>query len=67
MEREFWTVVELAAMFDYDPETIMRRARSGELPAFKFGKNWYFPKAEVSALIRELSSTRHLRRNKEKQ
>ena len=44
-------VDELAAFFGCSREKIKRRARSGELPAFKFGKAWYMREQDLRAFI----------------
>lgn len=41
------TVAEVARYFRCDPETVKRQARHGALPAFKFGKFWYFRRSEI--------------------
>ena len=33
---------DIAELFNCSREKVKRMARSGELPAFKFGKRWYF-------------------------
>jgi excisionase family DNA binding protein len=45
------TVAEVAEFFRCDPETIKRQARRGKLPAFKFGKFWYFRLADIDRMI----------------
>jgi excisionase family DNA binding protein len=44
-------VDELAAFFGCSREKIKRRARSGELPAFKFGKTWYMREQDLRSFI----------------
>lgn len=64
MEREFLSVAEVAAMFQCYPETVKRMARRGELPAFKFGKHWFFPKIElIQQLLDWMKNRRRLRRD----
>ncbi len=36
------------------PETVKRRARSGEIPGMKFGKVWRFRASGLEAYIRNL-------------
>jgi len=50
-QSQFLTVREVAQLFRCDPETVKRRARSRELPGFKFGKNWYFRLRDIDAMI----------------
>lgn len=44
-------VSELAAYFRCDPETVKRRARTGKLPGFKFGKSWFFRWQDINGMI----------------
>jgi helix-turn-helix protein len=44
-------VEELAAFFDCSTEKIKRRARAGELPAFKFGKSWFVRQRDLEIYI----------------
>jgi excisionase family DNA binding protein len=50
-------VDELAKIFDCSRESIKRKARAGELPAFKLGKFWYVREEDLE---QHLSSTVHL-------
>jgi excisionase family DNA binding protein len=65
MDREFLTADELAAIFSCHCETVKRMARTGQLPGFKFGRRWFFPKTQLNDLLARLSSASHLRRDKE--
>jgi excisionase family DNA binding protein len=65
MDREFLTADELAAIFSCHCETVKRMARAGTIPAFKFGRRWFFSKSALADLPRRLSSGSHLRRDKE--
>lgn len=38
---------EAAALLDCEPSTVQDKARSGELPAVKFGRSWRFPRAAL--------------------
>ena len=66
MLDEFLTVQDLCTTFHCCDETIMRMARSGALPGFKFGRCWFFRKNEVMEALPRLSSRRHLHRDKKK-
>jgi excisionase family DNA binding protein len=44
-------VDELAVFFNCSTEKIKRRARAGELPAFKFGKSWFVRERDLAAYI----------------
>ena len=59
-------VAELAKIFHCSTESIKRKARSGELPAFKFGKFWYVREADLEQyLATTVHSNGHLRRDQE--
>ena len=45
--REYLTADEVAAYLGISPETVRRLARSGELPAQRYGKLWRFDPAVV--------------------
>jgi excisionase family DNA binding protein len=45
------TVSEVAEFFGCGPEKVKRQARSGKLPGFKFGKHWYFRRADLDRMI----------------
>jgi excisionase family DNA binding protein len=45
------TVADVAEFFGCNRETVKRRARSGALPAFKFGKSWYFRRSDIDRAI----------------
>lgn len=49
------TTQEVAEWFGVNPMTIYRKAKKGELPAIKFGKQWLFPEDVLEAWIREKS------------
>ena len=44
-------VDELAAFFNCSKAKVKRRARSGELPAFKFGKSWFVREHDLELYI----------------
>lgn len=44
-------VDELALFFGCSTEKIKRMARSGELPAFKFGKTWFIREQDLEAYM----------------
>lgn len=44
--------VEVAKILDCEPRTVQEKARTGELPAVKFGRSWRFPR---EALLRKLN------------
>lgn len=57
----FMTVGDLAMLFHCDPETVKRRARSGHLPGFKFGKTWLFRPRDIEAMIDNAIGAAHRR------
>lgn len=38
---------EVAGILDCEPSTVQEKARSGELPAVKFGRSWRFPRTAL--------------------
>lgn len=53
-------VDELAAFFGCSTEKIKRRARTRDLPAFKFGKSWYVREEDLHRYIQcAVESTRN--------
>lgn len=56
-------VDDLAVFFNCSAEKIRRLARSGELPAFKFGKTWFIREQDLEAyMTRAARSKRDSRR-----
>jgi excisionase family DNA binding protein len=47
------TVGEIAEYLSLDPQTVSRKAQSGELPAFKVGNRWRFDREDIDKWIRE--------------
>lgn len=47
------TTQEVAEWFGVNPMTIYRKAKKGELPAIKFGKQWLFPEDALRTWIEE--------------
>ena len=43
-------VAEVAAELDVSETVVRAAARSGQLPAFKVGREWRFPKCKIDAL-----------------
>lgn len=44
---------EVAKLLDCEPRTVQEKARTGQLPAIKFGRSWRFPK---DALLQALNN-----------
>lgn len=47
MDGEFYTVKELANYLKVHPRTILNHIRSGDIRAFKIGKDWRVPKESL--------------------
>jgi excisionase family DNA binding protein len=57
---------DVAELFKCSREKVKRMARSGELPAFKFGKHWYIRRDDLERFLEErVELKRHLRRIQE--
>ena len=57
---------DIAELFHCSREKVKRMARSGELPAFKFGKRWYVLRDDLEHFLSDkVESNRHLRRIQE--
>ena len=64
--RSVLDVIEVAAIFKCSREKIKRMARRGEIPAFKFGKQWYVRREDLERfLAARVECTGHLRRIQE--
>ena len=48
----FLVIDEAAAFLHMSPETLRRKAKSGEAPAAKLGKNWIFFKEDLIKYVR---------------
>lgn len=46
---------EVATLLDCDVRTVQEKARTGELPAIKFGRSWRFPKTALLHVLNELA------------
>ena len=53
MAGRIMTVGEIAEYLSLDPQTVSRKAQSGELPAFKVGNRWRFDKEDIDRWIRD--------------
>ena len=47
LERDFYTLQDVADLLGFHYNTIRRMVKSGELPAVKFGKAWRVRKADL--------------------
>jgi len=50
---ESYTVDEVAEALKLHPYTVRRLCREKRVPAFKFGGQWRFNKADIDALAKE--------------
>lgn len=57
------TTQEVAEWFGVNPMTIYRKAKKGELPAIKFGKQWLFPEDALNDWIKENTSPKQRAKN----
>lgn len=46
---------EVAQLLDCEPRTVQEKARTGELPAVKFGRSWRFPRSALLQSLHELA------------
>ena len=64
--RNVLDIGDIAKLFNCSREKVKRMARSGELPAFKFGKRWYVLRNDLERFLSDkVESSRHLRRIQE--
>lgn len=54
------TINEVAKLFSLNPMTIYRKARSGDIPAIKFGKSWRIPEDELATWIKSKTGNKQL-------
>lgn len=47
LDRDFFTVYEVADLLGFHWQTIRRMIKSGELPAKKYGREWRIRKADL--------------------
>lgn len=65
-EKSVLDIHDLAEVFGCSTEKIKRMARSGELPAFKFGRTWFVTPNDLERfLANRVESNGHLRRIQE--
>lgn len=59
-------MADVAELFKCSREKVKRMARSGELPAFKFGKHWYIRRDDLEHFLADRVELKgHLRRIQE--
>ena len=47
------TVLEMARYLGVTPDTVYRKARTGEIPGIKLGRVWRFPQYIIDEWLRE--------------
>lgn len=61
-QKDVLDIGDIAELFGCSREKVKRMARSGELPAFKFGKSWYVRQHDLERFLADkVESNRHLR------
>jgi excisionase family DNA binding protein len=53
MERDIWTVKQVAFYLRVNPKTVYELVNSGELPGFKVGGSWRFKRADINQWVDE--------------
>ena len=53
MERDIWTVKQVAFYLRINPKTVYELLNSGELPGFKVGGSWRFKRADIKQWVDE--------------
>lgn len=59
MGTEVMTVSEVADYLRINPQTVYRKAKTGELPALRIGRSIRFRKAELDEWLKSLSHSAH--------
>lgn len=49
LDRDFFTIYEVADLLGFHWQTIRKMIKSGELPAKKYGASWRIRKADLEA------------------
>jgi excisionase family DNA binding protein len=60
MKTEVMTVSEVAEYLRLNPQTVYRKAKTGELPAVRIGRAIRFRRAELDAWLKAVSVAAHL-------
>jgi excisionase family DNA binding protein len=65
-DKAVFDMADVAELFKCSREKVKRMARSGELPAFKFGKRWYIRQDDLEHFLAgRVELKGHLRRIQE--
>ncbi len=64
MERDIWTVKQVAFYLRVNPKTVYELVNSGELPGFKVGGSWRFKKTDIKQWVDEKKNlcSRHVKK-----
>lgn len=46
-DDDYLTTSEVAELLDIHPVSVRRKARNGDLPAMKLGRDWFYPRTEL--------------------
>lgn len=49
LQRDFYTIYEVAELLGFHHQTVRRMIKAGELPAKQFGRVWRIRKADLEA------------------
>jgi excisionase family DNA binding protein len=55
-EARFLTTAEVAAILKLHPQVLLRKLQSGEIPAYKIGKDWRIEEAELKGWLDSVSN-----------
>lgn len=53
--NDILNAAEVAEMLDCDERTVQEKARTGELPAVKFGRSWRFPRVALLQVLNDMA------------
>lgn len=51
LDKEFFSVYEVAEMLGFHHNTIRRMIKNGELPAHRFGNQWRISRVDLEELV----------------
>jgi excisionase family DNA binding protein len=55
-ETRFLTTAEVAAILKLNPQVLLRKLQSGEIPAYKIGKDWRIEEGELKGWLNSVSN-----------
>ncbi len=56
LDRDFFTVYEVADLLGFHWQTVRKMIKSGELPAKKYGREWRIRKADLEAFTKPMQN-----------